>query len=82
MTRLLSQGYKVDRLSNTFKKFYGRHTDLVGKYKKNFCQIFADSFSKSDVHFCLFAMVELTKLAKMVGDLHKAGHAYSINSTW
>ena len=33
MTRLLSQGYKVNRLSNTFKKFYGRHTDLVGQYK-------------------------------------------------
>ena len=29
VTRLLSQGYKVNRLSNTFKKFYGRHTDLV-----------------------------------------------------
>ena len=27
VTRLLSQGYKVNRLSNTFKKFYGRHTD-------------------------------------------------------
>ena len=35
VTRLLSQGYKVNRLSNTFKKFYGRHTDLVGQYKKN-----------------------------------------------
>ena len=34
MTGLLSQGYKVNRLSNTFKKFYGRHTDLVGQYKK------------------------------------------------
>ena len=43
MTRLLSQGYKVDRLSNTFKKFCGRHTDLVGQYKKNVCQMFADS---------------------------------------
>ena len=35
VTRLLSQGYKVNRLSNTFKKFYGRHTHLVGQYKKN-----------------------------------------------
>ena len=35
MKRLLSQGYKVNRLSNTFKKFYGRNTDLVGQYKKN-----------------------------------------------
>ena len=45
VTRLLSQGYKVNRLSNTFKKFYGRHTDLVGQYKKNVCQMFADSVS-------------------------------------
>ena len=30
VTKLLSQGYKVNRLSNTFKKFCGRHTDLVG----------------------------------------------------
>ena len=45
VTRLLSQGYKVTRLSNTFKKFYGRHTDLVGQYKKNVCQMFADSIS-------------------------------------
>ena len=35
MTRLLSQGYKVNRLSNTFKKFYGRHTDLVGQYNNS-----------------------------------------------
>ena len=45
VTRLLSQGYKVNHLSNTFKKFYGRHTDLVGKYKKNVCQMFADSIT-------------------------------------
>ena len=45
VTRLLSQGYKVNRLSNTFKKFYGRHTDPVGQYKKNVCQMFADSIS-------------------------------------
>ena len=45
LTRLLSQGYKVNHLSNTFKKFYGRHTDLVGQYKKNVCQMFADSIS-------------------------------------
>ena len=45
MKRLLLQGYKVNRLSNTFKKFYGRHTDLVGQYKKNVCQMFADSTS-------------------------------------
>ena len=45
VTRLLSQGYKVNRLSNTFKKFYGRHTDLVGQYRKDVCQKFADSIS-------------------------------------
>ena len=45
VTRLLSQGYKVNCLSNTFKKFYGRHTDLVGQYRKDVCQMFADSIS-------------------------------------
>ena len=45
VTRLLSQGYKVNRLSNTLKKLYGRHTDLVGQCKKNVCQMFADSIS-------------------------------------
>ena len=40
VTRLLSQGYKVNHLSNTFKKFCGRHTNLVGQYKKNVCQMF------------------------------------------
>ena len=44
VTRLLSQGYKVNRLSNIFKKFYGRHTDLVGQYRKDACQMFADIF--------------------------------------
>ena len=45
VTRLLSQGYKVNCLSNTFKKFYGRNTDLVGQYQINFCQMFGDSIS-------------------------------------
>ena len=43
VTRLLSQGYKVNRLSNTYEKSYGRHTDLVGQYKKNVCRMFAYS---------------------------------------
>ena len=42
VTRHLSQGYKINCLSNTFKKFYGRHTDLIGQYKKNVCEMFAD----------------------------------------
>ena len=41
VTRILLQGYKINHLSNTFKKFYGRHTDLVGQNKKNICQMFA-----------------------------------------
>ena len=45
VTRLLSQGYKVNGLSNIFKNFYGRHTDLVGQYRKDVCQMFADSIS-------------------------------------
>ena len=45
VTRLLSQGYKVNRLSNIFKKFYGKITDLVRQYRKDVCQMFADSIN-------------------------------------
>ena len=31
--RLLSQGYEVKHLRNSFKKFYGRYPDLIGKYQ-------------------------------------------------
>ena len=34
VTRLLSKDYKVNCLPNTFKKFYGKHMDLVGQYRK------------------------------------------------
>ena len=62
MRRLLSQGYKVNRLSNTFKKFYGRHTDLVGQYKKSVCQMFADSISWNDFYFDGFANAQTNKI--------------------
>ena len=55
MIRLLSQGYKVNHLSNTLEKFSGRHTDLVGQYKINVCQMFADSISCIDFIFDGFA---------------------------
>ena len=45
VAKLLSQSYRVNRLSNTFKNFYDRHTDLVGECKKNVCQMFADCTS-------------------------------------
>ena len=45
VTTLMSHGYKGNCLSDTFKKFYGRHIDVVGQYKKNVCQMFADSIS-------------------------------------
>ena len=72
--RLLSQGYKINHLSNTFKKFYGRHIDLVGKYKKNVCQMI-DLFFR-------FVKAKLIKLAGMMGVVHGADHACSCQSTW
>ena len=63
MTRLLSQGYKVNRLSNTFKKFYGRHADLVGQYKKSVCQMFADSIVEMIFIFDRFANAQINKIS-------------------
>ena len=33
--RLLSQGYEVNRLRNSFQNFYGRYPDVVAKYQKS-----------------------------------------------
>ena len=41
--RLLSQGYEVKRLRNSFKKFYGRYPDLIGKYQRSVKDMIADS---------------------------------------
>ena len=42
--RLLSRGYEVKRLRNLFKKFYGRYTDLIGKYQRSVKGMVADLF--------------------------------------
>ena len=42
--RLPSQGYEVKCLRNSFKKFYGRYPDLIGKYQKSVKDMVADSF--------------------------------------
>ena len=33
--RLLSWGYEVKHLRNSFKKFYGRYPDFIGKYQRS-----------------------------------------------
>ena len=43
--RLLSQGYEVKHLRNSFKIFYGRYPDLIGKYQKSVKDLVVDSFS-------------------------------------
>ena len=42
--RLLSQGYEVKHLRNSFKKLYGRYSDLIGKYQRLVKDMVADSF--------------------------------------
>ena len=45
VTRRLSQGYKVNRLSNTFKNFYGRYMDFSWTMQEKCVKLFADSIS-------------------------------------
>ena len=37
------QGYEVKRLRNSFKKFYGRYPDLIGKYQRSVKDMMTDS---------------------------------------
>ena len=42
--RLVSQGYRYERLRNSFKKFYGRYQDLIVKYQRSVSDVVRDSF--------------------------------------
>ena len=44
-TKLLSQGYQKTKLVATFKKFYGRHHDLVNPYNVTISRIVSDVFA-------------------------------------
>ena len=49
VARLVSQGYKKNRLSNTFKKFYDRYSELIGKYRVSLSNLLQDAdLSRSD----------------------------------
>ena len=67
VTRLLSQGYKVNHLSNTFKKFYGRHIDLIGQYRKMSAKFLLILSVGMSFIFMDLPMAELIKLAKIGG---------------
>ena len=43
--RLLSQGYKVNRLRNSFQKCYGSYPNVVAKYQKSVKDMMNDSLS-------------------------------------
>ena len=42
--RLVSQGYRYERLRNSFKKFYGRYQYLIVKYQRSVLHTVRDSF--------------------------------------
>ena len=67
VTRLPSQGYKVNCLSDTFKKFYGRHADLVGQFKKMSVKCLLILSVEMAIIFIFddLLMVKLIELAKM-----------------
>ena len=41
-SKLLKQGYLVERLKSSFRKFYGRYWDLIQQYEVSFSRMFYD----------------------------------------
>ena len=46
-SKLLKQGYVLPRLITTFRKFYGRHHDLIGKYNMSCSDMAKDLFASN-----------------------------------
>ena len=42
--RRLSQACEMRRLRNSFKKFYGRYRDIIGRYQRSVKDMMDDSF--------------------------------------
>ena len=86
--RLLSQGYKVNRLGTSFQKFYGRYPDLVAKYQKSVRDMLYDWFPfYYTVDLCCEDFVDSHDLQDLslgisLKCMHEADNAYSIRSTW
>ena len=45
VSKLLKQGYSARKLQTTFRKFYGRHTDLVHKFDTSVSYMLNDLFT-------------------------------------
>ena len=60
--RLLSQGSEVNRLRNSFQKFYGRYPDLVEKYQKSVEDMLNNSFPFNTVDLCCEGFVDFHDL--------------------
>ena len=60
--RLLYQGYRVNRLRNSFQKIYGRYPDLVAKYQKSVRDMLNDSFPFNTVDLCREGFVDFHDL--------------------
>ena len=52
-SKLLKQGFTRNRLIATFKKFYGRHSVLVGRFKVSVKNIIIDLFLETLYHWWL-----------------------------
>ena len=49
VSKLLKQGYSSQKLQTTFRKFYGRHTDLVNKFNTSVSHMLNDLFTDCDI---------------------------------
>ena len=49
VSKLLKQGYSSRKLQTTFRRLYGRHTDLVHKYVTSVAHILKGLFTNCDI---------------------------------
>lgn len=48
--KLLQQGYEEERLKTTFRKFYGRHHELMDQFGMSMSRVSADLFPSPSLH--------------------------------
>ena len=76
VSKLLKQGYSSRKLQTIFRKFYGRHTDLVHKFDTSLSHMLNGMFTKCDIWLVssYFAWI-------VTGATCGAGNAHSFRNT-
>ena len=67
-SKLLGQGYVMERLKSSLRKFYGRYGDLIKRYEVSLSQMFHDILGHAHIQSDITPICELITELDFISD--------------